>query len=296
MKKINTILILIFVLLEFYLLFNSKDVINLFTKTLNICMYNLMPTMFFSIFFTSILIELEIEKYIPKFIINFLKNIFNISKKEVIIFILSIISGYPNNAKMLKKSKNLNNIINFTCFINPIFLICTVGLIYLKNIKITLIIYLSHILSNIIIGIILRKNEIIDNVEIKKENKSILNTYFTLLKNTSYSLVNIFSNILMFSILTSLFSNIFYFNDILKSIILGILEFSNGTYLISNLPINIMYKGMLILIIITFGSFSIHMQIISINDKVKYLKFLKYRILCALISILIYLPICKLFY
>lgn len=296
MKKINTLLILIFVLLEFYLLFNSKDVIDSFTKTLNICMYNLMPTMFFSIFFTSILIELEAEKYIPKFIINFLKNIFNVSKKEVIIFILSIISGYPNNAKMLKNSKNLNNIINFTCFVNPIFLICTVGIIYLKNIKIALIIYLSHILSNIVIGIILKKDELIDNEELQKENKSILNTYFILLKNTSYSLVNIFSNILMFSILISLFNNIFYFNNAIKSIIIGILEFSSGTYLISNMSINIMYKGLFILIIITFGSFSIHMQLISINNKIKYLKFLKCRILCTLISILIYLPICKLFY
>lgn len=288
-KHINLILILVFLTLEIYLLVDSKEIIDNFNKTLNICMYTLLPTMFASIIFSSMLIELEFEKYIPKKLINFISKMFNISKKEVVIFILSIISGYPNNSRILKNNKNLNNIINFTSFINPIFLICTIGVVYLNNIKISIIIMICHYISSIIIGIILRNNEI--NTYEKsndKDDKNYLNAYFKILKDSISALCNIFSNILFFSILSSLINNIFNFNKIINSIILGILEFSNGTYLISNLNIDIFYRGLLILIIITFGSFSIHMQIISINEKIKYTKFLKYRILNVFISIILY--------
>ena len=287
----------IFLILEIYLLFNSKEIIYSFNKTLNICMYTLMPTMFASILFSQILIKLDFEKYIPNFIINIFKKIFNINKKEVIIFILSIISGYPNNAKMLNNNQNLNVIVNYTSFVNPIFLICTVGIIYLKDIKLALIIYISHILSNIILGILLKnKNKVSMEKDNTSNNSSIFEIYFSSLKSTTSSLVMIFSNILFFSILLSLITNILPFKDIINSLILGIFEFSNGIYLISLSNISIFLKGLFILIVITFGSFSIHMQMISVNEKIKYTKFLLFRILCVFISIIIYLFSYNLFY
>lgn len=287
----------IFLILEIYLLFNSKEIIYSFNKTLNICMYTLMPTMFASILFSQILIKLDFEKYIPNFIINIFKKIFNINKKEVIIFILSIISGYPNNAKMLNNNQNLNVIVNYTSFVNPIFLICTVGIIYLKDIKLALIIYISHILSNIILGILLKnKNKVSMEKDNTSNNSSIFEIYFSSLKSTTSSLVMIFSNILFFSILLSLITNILPFKGIINSLILGIFEFSNGIYLISLSNISIFLKGLFILIIITFSSFSIHMQMISVNEKIKYTKFLLFRILCVFISIIIYLFSYNLFY
>ena len=287
----------IFLILEIYLLFNSKEIIYSFNKTLNICMYTLMPTMFASILFSQILIKLDFEKYIPNFIINIFKKIFNINKKEVIIFILSIISGYPNNAKMLNNNQNLNVIVNYTSFVNPIFLICTVGIIYLKDIKLALIIYISHILSNIILGILLKnKNKVSMEKDNTSNNSSIFEIYFSSLKSTTSSLVMIFSNILFFSILLSLITNILPFKGIINSLILGIFEFSNGIYLISLSNISIFLKGLFILIIITFSSFSIHMQMISVNEKIKYTKFFLFRILCVFISIIIYLFSYNLFY
>lgn len=298
MKKLtNFIFIFIFLILEFYLLFNSKEVISSFNKTLNICIYTLMPTMFASILFSQILIKLEFEKYIPKFIINFFSELFNISKKEVIIFILSIISGYPNNAKMLSCNNNLNKIIQYTSFVNPIFLICTVGNIYLKNIKLTIIIFISHILSNIIIAIFLRKNNN-NELDTTDDNKSLnfFNIYYSSLRSVINSLSIIFSNILFFSILLSLLYNILPFSNIINNLILGLFEFSNGIYLISMSNLSIFLKGLFILIIISFGSFSIHMQMISINDKIKYTKFLLYRILSVFMSTLLYLFTYYLFY
>ena len=290
-KYINILLIILFVILEVFLLSNSKIVIYSFRKTLNICLYNLMPTMFFSIIISQILIKLNIKNYIPNFIKNIFIKLFNINQNDVIIFLLSILSGYPNNGKMLINNKNLNNIILYTNFVNPIFLICTVGGIYLKNIKLALIILISHYISNIILGIILRKNNINDEKEIKNDNKSFLNIYNSSLKDTIYTLSIIFYNILFFSIIISLYTNITNINEPINSVLIGLIEFSSGIYNISILNINLFLKGLIILIIITFGSFSIHMQMISINDKIKYIKYLFYRILNVFISIIIYLVI-----
>jgi hypothetical protein len=235
------------------------------------------------------LIGLEFEKYIPKFIIKFFSKLFNISDKEVIIFFLSILSGYPNNSKLLKNNKNLNNLIQYTNFINPIFLLCTIGNIYLKNIKITIIIMISHYLSNIIIGILIRNKNVNNNLNTdKKEDIDYLKLYFNTIKNTITSLSNVFSNILFFSILISLVNNILPFDNFFKNLLLGLLEFSNGSYLISNLNISLYLKGLFITIIITFGGFCMHMQILSLNEKIKYTKYLLYRIFSVLISVIIY--------
>ena len=295
-KYIKFILILFFIFLEIYVLFNSKNVIDEFSYTLKICLYSLMPTMFSSILISKILIELNFEKYIPKFIINSISKLFKINDKESSIFLLSILSGYPNNSKMLIDNPNLNKIILFSNHVNPLFLICTVGGIYLKNIYLALIIYLSHIISSIILGIIIRRKK--SYCVTKKENKvnkNFFEIYFSSLKDTSLTLVNIFSNILFFSILISLLKNILIFNPITNYFIIGIFEFSAGINLICSLKISYFLKCIFILIIITFGSFSIHMQMISINPKIKYTKYLLYRILNVFISIIIFIFLFKVY-
>ena len=65
--------------------------------------------MFFSILFSQILIQLNFYKYIPQFIKNIFIKLFNLNNNEVSIFLLSIISGYPNNSKMLNYNKNQEN-------------------------------------------------------------------------------------------------------------------------------------------------------------------------------------------
>ena len=291
-KLINPILIIIFTIIELFLLSKSNIVINSFNNTFNNCLYNLLPTLFFSLLLSQILIELNIKKYIPKIIINFFKYIFNINDSESVIFLLSILTGYPNNSKMLLNNKNLNNIILYTNFINPIYLICSVGRIYLKNIKIVLIIFISQLLSNIIIGILIRNNNIKEIKNIDNKNINFINIYSKSIKNVVITLSIIFSNILFFSIIIALITNIFHLKEPFNSILIGLIEFSSGIYNICKLNISLFIKGLIILIIISFGSLSIHMQMISINDKIKYIKFLKYRIFNVFISVIIYLIIC----
>lgn len=274
MKKILIISVLF---LEYFLVIYSKEITKEFTLTINLFIYTLMPTMFFQIFLSDILYCTDFYKYIPIKICNK----FNLNKKEFSIILLSMFSGYPNNIKLLSKTDNeyLNYASNY---VNPLFVLGTVGNIYLKNFNLSIIILFSHILSNLIMLFLLRKKY--NYVELNHKEISYTNS----LKSTINTLSIILSNLLFISILVTLLKIVLPFNNNINSFLLGIIEFSRGVYEISNLNISIYLKGLLITIIITFQSISIHFQSISINNKIKYIKYLFYRLLNVLISIFIY--------
>ena len=73
---------------------------------------------------------------------------------------------------------------------------------------------------------------------------------------------------------------------ILKSIISGILEITNGIYSVSLLNISTIYKASIITFFLSFGGISIHMQVFGILNKYKlnYLNYLKTRIIHGIIS------------
>ncbi|MBQ1496069.1 MAG: hypothetical protein IIZ40_01780 [Bacilli bacterium] len=283
MKKIITVLIL---LLEVFLIIYSKEITKEFILTLKIFMYNLMPILFFQLTITELLKNLNLYKIIPSKI----EKIFSLTKNEALIILLSMLSGYPNNIKLLKDKNNeyLNYISNY---INPLFIITVVSKVYLKNIKIGLIILLSHIISNLILMYLLR-SKYTKTKEEHDYNLSISNT----LNNTCNALKIILTNLLFISIFITLLKLTIPINNIIKAFLIGLVEFSRGIYEISLLNISIYLKGLLITIIITFQSLSIHFQIISINEKIKYIKFLLYRLLNVLLSIIIYFILVFLMY
>ena len=254
---------------------NSKELLIEEQNTINNCIYSYLPSMFFSIFISNYLF---LNNYYEIF-----KSKFNLNKKDIGIIILSIFSGYPNNIRLLNESKN-EYLLYSTNFINPVFFIMTFNNLYLKNNKLCLTILISHYLSNIIIFLIYKnKNKYFDY---KKEN--ISNSYTKSLILTIKTLSIIFSNLLFITLLITLLKLIIH-NTLYKAILIGIIEFSNGIIYLSKLNIISFYKGLLILIIISFGSISIFLQSISLNSKIKSIKFLFNKILNTLIAILIYL-------
>ena len=281
MKKV---IIIIFLLLELFIFSSNKILLSEERNTINICLYNFIPSMFFSIFISNYLYLNNFDEIIPKFIINLFKKI-NINKKELGIIFLSFISGYPNNIKLLNYSNN-EYLIYSTNFINPIFFIMTINNIYLKNNKLTFIILLTHYLTNITIFLIYKNKY--KYYEYKNISES--NTYTKSLIITIKTLSIIISNLLFITLLITLLKLII--KDILiKYLLIGLIEFSNGLILLSSLSINTFIKGLFILIIISFSSISIFLQSISLNSKIKSTKFLLNKILSTILSIIIYIII-----
>lgn len=234
----------------------------------------------------------------------FFNKVFRISSYNSYILFMTIICGSPSNAKYTKDLLNnsyitkdeANKIIVFSFFCNPLFMlnICYISLY--NNLKLTISVILSHYLSNIIIGIIMRKNKINEKVNFKnmlrkisEKNVDFNQVFFSSIKNTIKIIANIFSIIIIFTCILTIINNIIEVNDLYKAILNGFIEITNGVTLLSALDIHSFIKQIILVSFFSFGGLSIHMQIKSIikDTQILYKNFLLGRILQVIISIIL---------
>lgn len=300
MKKYSNQIIITITFIILILIFLNKSLISSTVITSFYIWFNtLVPSMFPMFVTSNILISYNFINYIPKHLTTLLMKIFNVSKEAVLVILISLISGFPNNALAIKTSYEMKlitkeeseHLLLFCHFANPLFILETIGIFYLKNNTYGLIILLSHIISSIIIGITFRhkNNPTKDNYISKNTNCQSFNTIFThSIKKSIDTLLMISSTIASFLIISTLLCHIFKLNNTQSMIIKGILEMTIGLNTLSLLNIKDIYKVIISTMILSFGGLSIHMQVISILDnKLNYHNYLIGRIYQVIISIII---------
>ena len=293
MKKYsNLIIVILTFIILIVILFNKTIVSETIINSFYIWFNTLVPSMLPMFIISDILINYNFTKYIPNKIIN-------ISNNATLIVLLSLVSGFPLNAMNIITSYN-NNLISkeeaehlllFNHFPNPLFVLNTVGILYLNNNKYGVIILISTYLSSIILGILVRnKNTLTNNNCITKSSKSQTFTeiFSSSIKKSINSLLMISVTVCLFLILSTLIINIFHLNSYLSLGIKSILEMTMGLEHLSKLNISNIFKVILSSSIISFGGLSIHMQVISILDeRIRYRNYFIGRIYQLLISLII---------
>ena len=309
MKKIFTsiIIIIILFLISFSILNDSSSILESVKFSVNIWQNNVFPSLF--PFF--VLSELFINYGFIEFISELFKpvmRLFGVKKEASFIFVMSIISGFPSNAKYVKElynqklinEKEASKILMFTHFSNPLFILGTISILFLNNKDVGLLILFCHYISNIIIGLIFRKYIFYkenSNISIKKSilnmhNKRISNTksFGEIITNSILNAINtlllILGVITLFLIITTILNNNLKLNDFYTSILNGFIEMTQGLKYVSMLNISLKFKTIISVMIISFGGLSVHMQIISIlsDTKIRYLPFLLSRIIHTILS------------
>ena len=293
MKKYSNLIIIIITFIFLILILLNREIVSYtIINSFNIWFNTLVPSMF------PMFILSDILEYIPNKISNIISKIFNINKTSVLILFISILSGFPGNANALLEAYNLKliskeeveHLLLFNHFPNPLFIIYTVGALYLNNSKLGIIILINIYLSNLIIGIIYRKNNHPTNINYISnisKSQSFITIFTTSIKKSINTLLMISGTVTSFLIISTLLCHILNINSLTSAIIKGILEMTMGLNSLSNINININIKLILSSIFITFGSISIHMQIISILKDISYLKYLKGRLLSTLVVVLL---------
>jgi sporulation integral membrane protein YlbJ len=313
MKKIiNSIFIMILLIFcAFEILSDSKSIMSAVSYSFNIWTYNIFPSLFPFFVLSEILINYGFVELVSELFKPIFERLFKISSNAAFIFIMSMLSGFPSNAKYTKElylqnkltDKEATKILMFSHFSNPLFILGTIGITFLNDKRLGILIMISHYFSNIIIGIIFRNynSSIIkkDKFSIKKailkmhnkriNNKSIGSIMTNCLNNSINTLLLILGVVTTFLIITTIIDNNIHLNSLNKAIISGILEMTQGLKYVSLLNISNYYKAILITAIISFGGLSVHTQIISIisDTKIKYLPFLVARIFHVIISVFI---------
>ena len=284
-KIFNGIIIFIslFVLLE--LIIKKSVIYSAIMYALNMWVNNLIPALFPFFIISDILINYNITMYIPKTISNLCKHLFNISDNMLLIFLLSMISGFPSNArntrtlydKGLISVEEANHILIFSHFANPLFILTTIAVFFFHNEKMGIILLIVHYISNILLGIIFRNSADYKNCV---NSKNIINndfgSVFTMaIKKAIDTTLTICGIVTVFLMLSAIIINTFDLNIYNQMIIKGIFEITIGIEALSKLTISTPYKLVIASMILAFGGISVHIQVLSqiAGTKIKYIYF-----------------------
>lgn len=277
-KRLILLLLVLFLILIFinsnYIIKNILDYTYLFIN-------NLFFYTFIIYIITSLLIEYDL--------LSILKPIHYIN-------IMSIISGFPSGPKYIKDLYNkriidldtCNYLIYYNHYPNPLFVIGSISSIISK--KYSIFILLSIYMSNFIVSKIFKKKDISIIYHNYTSNNSFSYNLTNSIYNSIKTIIIIYGTSIISVIMGLLINKYIYVNSIIYSISFGIFDLTKGifsTTLIHNKRIS----SILILLFISFGSISIHLQtkqILSDTD-ISYKNYLKGRFYSTFISIIIFI-------
>lgn len=284
LKQITLITLLIYIIL--FILFKNRLVIDNIIYSFN-TWFGIIPSLIPFMFISSFIIINNYVKHL-KFFLKYINSIFNISYSGSFIFLMSLICGYPTNAKLMNDMylkgnisiKEMEYLICFCYFPNPLFIILVSNTILNINpYKLLSPMYIS----NIIIGLLFRKKDK-DIIEYKYSNNKNYNT----IQNIFSILIMILGYIIIYNFILLIIKDTFSINNTLSSLINGLLEYSSGLISLVNIN-NIHIKIILFYIITSFGGFCVISQIKNILSKnISYRNFYISRFIAMITSIIIY--------
>lgn len=275
---------------------NNQEVANTIINAVDLFLRKVFVSLFPMFIINDILIGLNVPVYFYRLFNGFFQKIFKTSGISAYVFVMSLISGTPSNAYILKnlvlENKltvlEANHYLYFTYFSNPLFLSLMLGSIFES--KIVLKIILVHYISNIIIGIIIRnKAPKISTTKVDLKDNNLGSVLIKSINRSISTLLMILGTLVFYMLITYIITNLGNFNNLFKTIMASCLEITNGLNMLSKLEISLKLKEIMAIAAISFGGLSINTQIKAIleDTKLNYQCFFKGRIMQVLISVLI---------
>lgn len=307
--KLSNIFIIFSSIFILYLIVTNKLLVkDSITSSLNIWITSLLPTLFPFFIISDILINYNITSYIPKFFKNICQKLFNITDNMLTILILSIISGFPSNARNTRLMydqqeitlEEANHILIFSHFANPIFILTTISIFFLNNKQLGPILLISHYLSNFLLGIIIRPyfNPTFTQKNSNRNQPQFGNILITSINKSVDTIITICGIITIFFLLSSLLTNFLNINHYNETLLKGIFEITIGTESLSYLPIPTIYKATITSAFLAFGGLSVHLQVKSqlTNTNISYHHFFIGRLLQTILTIVITYLLCLIYH
>ena len=297
---------LIFLLFVFCLLIFSNSNLPAVKNGLILFANSVIPSLLPFFIATGMLMHTNIVNQIGNLLNPIMKPLFNVNGKGAFAFVMGIISGYPVGAKIASdfrkndicSKEECERLLSFTNNSGPLFIIGTVGISMFGNSTIGLLLFITHLLASITVGIIFRfwkckRKTTLNNVSSFKKftpskNVSLNNLGEVISESISSSISTILmigGFIIVFSCVISIFNAsgltkmmVLLFSPIFNSLNIdasfinglftGIFEITNGINVISNIHVkNISINIILTSFLLGFGGISVMLQVLSIISK-----------------------------
>lgn len=279
MKRVIYFFSIAFVLLfAVLILANPKIGVNAVSNGLVLCARVIIPSLYPFTFCVLFILNSGILNAF-RFLDRFTIKAFNLPFELFLIFVLSLIGGYPLGAKLINDTvtdkATARTMLNFCVNAGPAFIITAVGSNIFASPKIGVLLFTAHIIPSFILLLLFRKK--LNFTEHPSQRHIPLADNFVISATSAASaLINICAFCLLFSIICA------YANTcaILKPLS-TLLEVTNGVYATRNL--------LLISFLLGFGGICVWCQVISVckNAKPNILKFAICRIFHGTVSLAI---------
>lgn len=284
----------------FILVFFSKEFSDGIKNGIKVSFNLIIPSLFIFMIFSNIIMNSNLKNIIALPFRFLGKYIFKINNNYLTIVILSLLGGYPIGAKLISYEVKNNNMSVKTaekmlCYCvncGPAFLITGVGLNIFNNNKIGIMLFISQIISCIIVGFLTnffsREENIKQEKIIIKKGYSTSELIVNAVNDTIKAMVIVCGFIVAFSAFLPVI-DIFMqsFNQNTRLLLQGFFEVTTGCSSLINIS---SHNAILLACIFTsFGGVCVHLQICAIlkDTKIKLFKFFIFRIIYTSISFLI---------
>ena len=312
---------IIILLIIAVIILNPSVYIASTTKGISVFGSIVLPSLLPFFFLTKLLINFNAIHKMSSIFSYGTKKLFNCPNISSYIFFMSIISGYPVGAKLISEfytNKTINSgeahrLISFCSTSGPMFIIGSIGTSLFLNKTAGIIIFISHILSSVLNGILFRKYKFSKTEKISPLpansdivlNECMYNTIISVLMvggfiAISFTAIEIMLNLNLLLPLETVIDFVLKpFNiEVGKQIATGLIEVTRGCVDISILNLKPTLYIPIITGLVSFGGLSIHLQSYTFlqNCKIKYSYFLLTKVTHSILSVLISLIFCFIIY
>ena len=263
-------------ILTLLLVFSPETSIFYAKEALSLCENVIIPSLFPFFVCSGLLIYSGFSENLANFSKPVMRPLFNVNPAGASAFILGILSGYPLGAltacQLYEKSyiskTEAERLLSFCNNSGPLFIMGAVGVSLYHSPKAGLILYICHILSAFLTGMLFKyykKDDYMPPVLIPKtESATFPKIFKTVLTNSIESMLTVCGAVLFFATISGVLINLFPISDILRNILSGLAEFSSGISNISKSSLSIIEKLTISSFIVGFAGFSVHVQVASI--------------------------------
>lgn len=252
---------------------------------------------------TELLSHTSVVSHVGKIFSKWMRPIFHVPGIGAYAFIMGIISGYPVGAKIVTKFRQdglctkaeAERLLAFTNNSGPLFIIGTVGVTLFGNTQIGILLFLTHLLSCILVGFFFRFWKYQDKEKIYSHMMSTTNSSVTFsnlgevlansILNAIHTIFVIGGFVVLFSVILSILNECQFFklvdtictpfcrllgisNHFITPIASGILELTNGLRLVCEISQKAISSNIIVCsFLLGFGGFSVLLQVLSITSK-----------------------------
>ena len=261
------------------MVFSPESSIFYSKQALLMCYEIIIPSLFPFFVCSGILVYSGFAQSCAKLFRPVMKPLFNVNENGAAAFVLGIISGYPLGAvtacqlyenAYLSKSE-AERLLAFCNNSGPLFILGAVGAAIYQNAKIGVILYITHIVSAVFVGVIFRfycrEKFSAPKSRLNTENLPPAEIFSKVLANSLNSILTVCGAIVFFFTASNLLTMLLPENVFFDATISAILEFTGGIKKISGLTIPLASRLAMSSFAVGFAGLCVHMQVMAVTAK-----------------------------